>query len=227
MDRATFDPETGNLALTQTLTDSGIVRIQAGQQGMELKSTELDGSLHGGRSEDVSIFAPGSGHDKIAHFTQGQDRLDLTAYGIFTAADLDGKVSVHGRVTTIQFTPDDSIQLIGRDSRDISPLTDADLVADDSEELTFVAAPDVTEFAKNAFIPVNARDDDLIATVPTALDELQITSASAPDVVTVTPDHSHLLVDTGSAFDDLSEDETTTFDVAHTVAGHSDDGLLI
>jgi len=210
--------------LTRTLTDSVIMRIQAGHQGAVLESTELDETLHGGRGEDVFVFTPASGHDKIAHFTQGQDHLDLTAYGIFSAADLEGKVSVHGRVTTIQLTPDDSIKLIGYN---IGPLTDVDLVSDGTEpETVIVAAPDVAEVNENGVVPVDVLDNDAIIN---GAGDLEITSASAPSGVTATPDDGLLIVDTGSAFDYLAEGETTTFDVAYTVtdgAGHFDDSIL-
>ncbi len=223
----TFDPETGKLALTRTLNDSGIMLVQAGHQGHVLESTERDESLHGGRGEDVFVFAPGSGHDKIAHFTQGQDRLDLTGYGIFSAADLEGKVTVHGRVTTIQLTPDDSIKLIGYH---IGPLTDADLVSDGvGPETEIIAAPDVAEVTENGVVPVDVLDNDTIINGAGGQGELQIVSALAPAGVTATPDDGLLVVDTGTAFDSLAEGERTTFDVTYTVsdgAGHFDDAIL-
>ncbi|MCI0756737.1 glycerophosphodiester phosphodiesterase family protein [Teichococcus vastitatis] len=38
--------------------------------------------LEGGAGQDRFIFGPGSGADRIADFTAGEDRIDLTAYGL-------------------------------------------------------------------------------------------------------------------------------------------------
>ncbi len=215
----TYDIETGKLILTETLTDTDITLIQSGALGNVLQSTAIDEVFHGGRGVDIFKFAAPSGHDKIAHFAQGQDRLDLTAYGISTVADLDGKVTVNGRATTIQLTELNSITLI-----DIGPLTDADLISDGPPPAPAVVAnADIATVDENATVTVDVVANDTINTASA----LQIDSALAPAGVSVTVDDHDLIVDTGAAFDGLADGETTTFDVDYTVsdgAGASDAG---
>ena len=78
----------------------------------------------GGRGHDVFVFAPGDGADRIKAFVDGQDRIDLTAYGFgHVPAALRHFADVANGVEFTMGT--DSILILGMSLAD---LTGADLI---------------------------------------------------------------------------------------------------
>lgn len=67
--------------------------------------------LRGGAGGDVFIFAAAGGHDRISDFRNGHDRIDLSALGIDSFADLAGKISDRFLGTTIDLGADGRITL--------------------------------------------------------------------------------------------------------------------
>ena len=61
-----------------------------------------DDDLEGGAGGDVFVFRPEHGDDAIAHFTAGDDRIDLRAFALSGFSDLD--VTATGRGTTIDLS---------------------------------------------------------------------------------------------------------------------------
>ena len=55
-----------------------------------------DDRLEGGAGDDVFVFGPGHGRDAIARFTDGDDRIDLRAFGLAGYADLDVRSGPEG-----------------------------------------------------------------------------------------------------------------------------------
>ena len=55
-----------------------------------------DDRLEGGAGDDVFVFGPGHGSDTIARFTDGEDRIDLRAFGLAGYADLDVRSGPEG-----------------------------------------------------------------------------------------------------------------------------------
>ncbi|MFC3125070.1 glycerophosphodiester phosphodiesterase family protein [Pseudoroseomonas globiformis] len=67
--------------------------------------------LEGGAGEDRFVFGPGSGQDRIADFTVGEDRIDLGAYGLDGFDALVLKPA--GRHTRIELAEGDAVLLAG------------------------------------------------------------------------------------------------------------------
>lgn len=68
--------------------------------------------LFGGAGADVFAFGPGSGHDVIAGFSQG-DRIDLSGYGYTGFGQIQHLIADTGTATTILLSSHDSIRLRG------------------------------------------------------------------------------------------------------------------
>ena len=60
---------------------SGDDVLYGGQGSDTLQGSGGDDVLHGGPGADVFIFDPGDGADRIAGFTDGEDRIDLSGFG--------------------------------------------------------------------------------------------------------------------------------------------------
>lgn len=88
---ATFDVAAGRVTVG---TGNGI-RIDSVEQfrGTESADTFIDGVSEqvyfGGSGADVFVFAPGHGQDSINDFVQGQDRIDLTAFGYADFSEIE------------------------------------------------------------------------------------------------------------------------------------------
>lgn len=95
-----------------------------------------DDVLFGEGGNDLFVFAPSMGNDVIGDFAQGQDRIDLSAYGL-NFAQLQSRFAQDGNVGAIQFANGDVIVL---HNVTMSQLTAAD----------FILAPVSEAPAKNA-----------------------------------------------------------------------------
>lgn len=88
---ATFDVAAGRVTVG---TGNGI-RIDSVEQfrGTESADTFIDGLgeqvYFGGSGADIFVFAPGHGQDSINDFVQGEDLIDLTAFGYADFAEIE------------------------------------------------------------------------------------------------------------------------------------------
>jgi Ca2+-binding RTX toxin-like protein len=71
--------------------------------------------LNGAEGNDVFVFAPHSGKDSISKFTNGQDKVDLSAFGFEDYADFrsEAHVYAHGSSVIVQFEAGDQLTLAG------------------------------------------------------------------------------------------------------------------
>jgi uncharacterized surface protein with fasciclin (FAS1) repeats len=67
--------------------------------------------LRGGAGDDVFVFGADGGHDRISDFRNGHDRIDLSALGIDSFADLAGKIAGRFFGTSIDLGTDGRITL--------------------------------------------------------------------------------------------------------------------
>jgi uncharacterized protein (TIGR01370 family) len=112
-------------ALANTLTGNAIGNYLLGGAGNDI----LDGAggndvLFGEAGNDVFIFTQGTGSDVIADFTRGQDRIDISSYGL-TFAQLQSRFAQVGGDGAIQFANGDVIIL---NSVTMSQLTATDFI---------------------------------------------------------------------------------------------------
>ncbi|MFZ6049897.1 M10 family metallopeptidase C-terminal domain-containing protein, partial [Pseudomonas sp. CR3202] len=100
-----FDVGMGN-ALDNTIAGGAGSDALFGMGGNDL--------LIGGGGNDIFVFGAGFGHDTIADFTVGQDRLNIENLGI-TAANFAANASIVAVAggTQVNFAGADSITLIG------------------------------------------------------------------------------------------------------------------
>ncbi len=70
--------------------------------------------LTGGRDNDVFIFRDGDGQDTVRDFATG-DKIDVSAFGFTTIADIAISRGSKPKDTLIQFDADDSVVLVGVD----------------------------------------------------------------------------------------------------------------
>lgn len=89
--------------------------------------TGINDAMIGRAGNDLFVFEVGGGADRVLDFTQGEDQLDLTAFGVSTTADIVTQaVSIDdsGPQLILDFGGDDTVQINGLDFVD---LTDGDL----------------------------------------------------------------------------------------------------
>ncbi|GHF17622.1 hypothetical protein GCM10017044_10030 [Kordiimonas sediminis] len=72
-----------------------------------------DDQLFGGWGSDTFVFAAGDGYDRIFGFQDGEDLIDLSAYGFTGFADIADMISGTGAKTTIDLG-DTTIAIIGQ-----------------------------------------------------------------------------------------------------------------
>ena len=63
-------------------------RLYGGQGSDRLAGAAGDDRLVGGPGTDVFVVGPGEGQDTVTDFTDGEDRIDLTAFGLAGMDDL-------------------------------------------------------------------------------------------------------------------------------------------
>ena len=97
-------------------------RIIAGQGKDVIVGGGGNDYLVGARGNDVFVFAPGSGDDVIKDFGDGNDLIDLSAFGIADFGSITTVPTNSASNTKIQFDSDDSVTLIGVSFDDLSAL---------------------------------------------------------------------------------------------------------
>jgi len=114
----------GGSGADQLLGGSGndILRGESGSDDLKGGSGSdlIDGGtgndkLNGAEGNDVFVFAPHSGKDSISKFTNGQDKVDLSAFGFEDYADFrsEAHVYAHGSSVIVQFEAGDQLTLAG------------------------------------------------------------------------------------------------------------------
>ncbi len=71
-------------------------RLYGGQGRDRLAGAAGDDRLVGGPGADVFVVAPGEGQDTVTDFTDGEDRIDLTAFGLAGIDDLTTTTTTDG-----------------------------------------------------------------------------------------------------------------------------------
>ena len=71
-------------------------RLYGGQGSDRLAGAAGDDRLVGGPGADVFVVAPGEGQDTVTDFTDGEDRIDLTAFGLAGIDDLTVATTTDG-----------------------------------------------------------------------------------------------------------------------------------
>ena len=71
-------------------------RLYGGQGSDRLAGGAGDDRLVGGPGADVFVVAPGEGQDTVTDFTDGVDRIDLTAFGLAGIDDLTTTTTTDG-----------------------------------------------------------------------------------------------------------------------------------
>jgi Ca2+-binding RTX toxin-like protein len=98
-------------ALDNRLTGNAVGNYLLGGAGNDrLNGMAGNDVLFGEAGNDVFVFDQGTGGDVIGDFTTGQDRIDLSAYGL-TFAQLQTLFAQNGNVGAIQFANGDVIVL--------------------------------------------------------------------------------------------------------------------
>jgi Ca2+-binding RTX toxin-like protein len=98
-------------ALDNRLTGNAVGNYLLGGAGNDLLNGMAGNDvLFGEAGNDIFIFDQGTGGDVIGDFTTGQDRIDLSAYGL-TFAQLQTLFAQNGNVGAIQFANGDVIVL--------------------------------------------------------------------------------------------------------------------
>ncbi len=93
--------------------DSGTDRLMGGVGDDLLRGGTGADYLIGGRGHDTFVFAAGDGHDRIGHFRNGIDAIDLSAHGIENFHDLAAALSGDHGGTVIDLGHGDTITLDG------------------------------------------------------------------------------------------------------------------
>jgi serralysin len=69
--------------------------------------------LYGRSGNDTFVFAPGSQTDTILDFRNGADKIDLSAFGFTSFADISHAIHGRGGLTLINLGNNDRIELVG------------------------------------------------------------------------------------------------------------------
>jgi hypothetical protein len=117
----------GEMQYVRNTASDGTQFILGGTGDNTLTGGTLDDIFKGGTGNDIFDFEGTVGNDTILDFTDGQDRLDLSAYGYTTLADLQNAnaISEVNGDTVIDLGPDGSVTLTGFALTDFG---DADLI---------------------------------------------------------------------------------------------------
>ena len=75
-----------------------------------------DDRLEGGAGDDLFVFGPGHGSDAIARFADGEDRIDLRAFGLAGYADLDVRSGPEGVTLDLSGRGGGTVLLAGFDA---------------------------------------------------------------------------------------------------------------
>lgn len=131
-------------ALDNRLTGNGIGNYLLGGAGNDrLNGMGGNDVLFGEAGDDVFVFDQGTGGDVIGDFTQGQDRIDISSYGL-TFAQLQTLFVQNGNVGAIQFANGDVVVL---HNVTMSQLTAADFILTPVAEGPPKIAADVMDVA--------------------------------------------------------------------------------
>ena len=105
----------GEMQYVRNTASDGTQFILGGTGDNTLTGGVLDDLFKGGTGNDIFEFSGTVGNDTILDFTDGQDRLDLSAYGYTTLADLQNAnaISEVGGNTVIDLGADGSVTLNG------------------------------------------------------------------------------------------------------------------
>lgn len=104
---------------------AGNDRLKGGAGHDVLRGGPGNDGLTGGPGRDVFVHAPGDGRDIVQDFTQGDDRIDLTAYGYGSTDEALAHAHAYANGTYLRFGPDNMLVLPGVD---LAALTAADLI---------------------------------------------------------------------------------------------------
>jgi Tol biopolymer transport system component len=117
----------GEMQFVRNTASDGTMFVLGGTGDNTLTGGTLDDIFKGGTGSDIFDFEGAIGNDTILDFTDGQDRLDLSAYGYNTLADLQNAsaISEVDGNTVIDLGPNGSVTLTGFALTDFG---DADLV---------------------------------------------------------------------------------------------------
>ena len=116
----------GEMQFVRNTASDGTMFMLGGTGDNTLTGGALDDLFKGGAGSDIFEFSGTVGNDTILDFTDGQDRLDLSAYGYTTLADLQNAnaISEVNGNTVIDLGADGSVTLNGLALTDFG---DADL----------------------------------------------------------------------------------------------------
>jgi serralysin len=125
--------------------------------------------LFGEGGADTFIFDRATGGDVIADFERGIDKIDLTAFGPMTFAQLQSRFAQDGTIGAIQFATGEVVVL---HNIIMTQLTAADFIfATAFEPQKFSDAPDVMDVGK-AFVNADASGSAAFVSDPALLDNI-------------------------------------------------------
>ncbi|MFN3869037.1 MAG: hypothetical protein ACK4MF_08235 [Hyphomicrobiaceae bacterium] len=101
----------GAVDVTSTTFANGTMSIVGSAAGNRLAGGSGNDTFRGGAGADVFAFSATIGHDRIADFVNGVDRLDLTDYGITDMASLGSAASQVGHNVVIGLGAHGSVTL--------------------------------------------------------------------------------------------------------------------
>ena len=113
------DSLSGGASADRLFGDSGSDVLLGGTGGDQLTGGRGDDRLQGGSGADRFRFVPGDGSDLVEDFVSGEDRLDLTAFGFSSAADVLAATLDQDGNAVIDLGGGDSITLQGRQKADL------------------------------------------------------------------------------------------------------------
>ena len=148
-------------SLDNQMTGNAVGNYLLGGRGNDtLNGMAGNDVLFGETGNDIFVIGVGNGNDVIGDFTRGQDRIDVSAYGM-TFAQLQARFFQDGNVGAIQFANGDVIVL---HNVTMSQLTASDFILSSVGEAPPKFTADVMDVA-TAFVEDSATDM-LIADFP-------------------------------------------------------------